>query len=176
VAALYAWAAMHFGSFAAVGVASLGGGLLGISNLGLKEKIASEFGSALTSLPVGVLFVVLGMEVNIRSIEGHFIFLAVVLACIVGTKLMGGWMATRKGFESSRERALIMFGVLPQGEMGMLIGAYLFSRGLVNPSQFNLSIIVVIMLTILAPILMKVAAVKFNVQSTSVRVSELQNR
>ena len=39
VAALYAWGAMHFGSFAAVGVASLGGGLLGMSNLGLKEKI-----------------------------------------------------------------------------------------------------------------------------------------
>ena len=176
VAAIYAWGAMHFGSFAAVGIASLGGGLLGISSSGLKEKITGGPGSALAALPVGILFVVLGMEVNIRSIEGHFIFLAVVLACIVGTKLMGGWMATRKGFESSRERALIMFGALHQGEIGMLIAAYLFSRGLVDPSQFNLSIILVIMLTILAPILMKVAAVKFNVQSTSVRVSELRNR
>jgi len=176
VAALYAWAAMHFGSFAAVGVASLGGGLLGMSNIGLKEKIAGGLGSALTSLPVGVLFVVLGMEANVKGIEGHLLFLAVLLATVVGTKLIGGWIAARKVFESSRERALIMFGVLPQGEMGMLIGAYLFSRGSVNPSQFNLSIILVIMLTILAPILMKVAAVKFNVQSTSVRVSELQNR
>ena len=37
VAALYAWAAMHFGSFAAVGVASLGGALLGVSNVEVKE-------------------------------------------------------------------------------------------------------------------------------------------
>jgi Kef-type K+ transport system membrane component KefB len=156
VAALYAWAAMHFGSFAAVGVASLGGGLLGMSNIGLKEKIAGGLGSALTSLPVGVLVVVLGMEVNLKGIEGHILFLAVLLATVVGTKLIGGRIAARKVFESSSERALIMFRALPQGEMGMLIGAYLFSRGLINPSQFNLTIIVVVMLTILTPVLMKI--------------------
>jgi len=157
VASLYAWAAMHFGSFAAVGVASLGGGLLGMSDLGLKEKIASGLGSALTSLPVGVLFVVLGMEVHLKGIESHLLFLAVLLATVVGTKLIGGRIAARKVFESSSERILILLGGLPQGEMGMLIGAYLFSRGLLNPSQFNLTIIVVVMLTILTPILIRIA-------------------
>jgi hypothetical protein len=53
---------------------------------------------------------------------------------------------------------------LPQGEMGMLIAAYLFSRGLVNPSSFNAGIIVVIALTMLTPIVMKVAQIKFNFQ------------
>jgi hypothetical protein len=48
-----------------------------------------------------------------------------------------------------------MVGGLPQGEIGMLIAAYLFSRGLVNPSQFNVAIIVVVILTMLTPILMK---------------------
>ena len=176
VAALYAWGAMHFGSFAAVGVASLGGGLLGISNLGLKEKITSGFGSALTSLPVGVLFVVLGMEVHLKGIESHLLFLAVLLATVVGTKLIGGWIATRKGFESSRERALIMFGALHQGEMGMLIGAYLFSRGLLNPTQFNLAIIVVVILTILTPFLLRMTPVEYNVQGAAVRSAEPRKR
>jgi len=164
VAALYAWAAMHFGSFAAVGVASLGGGLLGMSNIGLKEKIAGGLGSALTSLPVGVLFVVLGMEANVKGIEGHLLFLAVLLATVVGTKLIGGWIAARKVFESSSERILILFGGLPQGEMGMLIGAYLFSRGLINPSQFNLAITVVMILTVITPVLMKVVSHEPKVQ------------
>jgi len=53
---------------------------------------------------------------------------------------------------------------LPQGEMGMLIAAYLFSRGLVSPSSFNAVIIVVIVLTMLTPIVMKVAQIKFNIQ------------
>jgi Kef-type K+ transport system membrane component KefB len=158
VAALYAWAAMHFGSFAAVGVASLGGGLFGMSDLGLKEKIASGFGSGLASLPVGVLFVVLGMEVNFKGVEGNIIFLAMLLATALVAKLTGGWIATRKGFEPFRERALIMVGVLNQGEMGILIVAYLFSRGIVNPSQFNLTVIAVVILTMITPVLMKIAS------------------
>ena len=176
VAALYAWGAMHFGSFAAVGVASLGGALLGMSSLGLKEKIASGFGSGLASLPMGVLFVVLGMEVNFKGVEGNIIFLAMLLVTALAAKLTGGWIATRKGFESSGERVLIRVGTLYPGEIGMLIAAYLFSRGIVNPSQFNLTIIVVVILTMITPVLMKMAAVKLNLQSTSVQVSELQNR
>jgi Kef-type K+ transport system membrane component KefB len=165
VAALYAWGAMHFGSFAAVGVASTGGALLGMSSLGLKEKIATGFGSWLASLPIGVLFVVLGMEVNFKGVEGNIVFLAVLFATVAGTKLMGNWIATRK-MQSSRERALIMVGVLNQGEMGILIAAYLFSRGIVNPSQFNLTIIAVVILTMITPVPMKMAAVKLNLQST----------
>jgi Kef-type K+ transport system membrane component KefB len=164
VASLYAWAAMHFGSFAAVGVASLGGGLLGVSNLGLKEKIEQGFQSVLASLPVGILFMVIGMEVNLKAAEGSIFFLVVLLGAVVGAKLIGCWIATNKGYESSRERALIVIGILPQGEMGMLIAAYLFSRGLVNPSSFNGVIIVVIVLTMLTPIVMKVAQIKFNIQ------------
>jgi len=164
VASLYAWAAMHFGSFAAAGVASLGGALIGMSNLEVKEKVSKGLESVLISLPVGVLFVMLGMEVNLKEAGGYLNFLIVLLVAIVGTKLVGSWIATRREFDSLRERALIAIGILPQGEMGMLIAAYLFSRGLVNPSSFNGVIIVVIVLTMLTPIVMKVAQIKFNIQ------------
>jgi len=164
VASLYAWAAMHFGSFAAVGVASLGGALLGLSNLEVKGKIAKGYESILASIPVGVLFMVIGMEVNLKEAGGYLNFLIVLLVAIVGAKLVGSWIAVRREFDSLRERALIVIRILPQGEMGMLIAAYLFSRGLVNPSSFNAGIIVVIALTMLTPIVMKVAQIKFNFQ------------
>jgi hypothetical protein len=61
----------------------------------------------------------------------------------------------RKGFVSSGERFQIMVGSLPQGEIGMLIAAYLFSRGLVNPAQFDVAIIAVVVLTMITPVLMK---------------------
>jgi Kef-type K+ transport system membrane component KefB len=158
VAAIYAWGAMHFGSFAAVGIASLGGGLLGISSSGLKEKITGGPGSALATLPVGILLVVLGMEVNLKGIEKHALLLVALLLTATGTKVLGSWLATRKGYESLAERFQIMVGGLPQGEIGMLVAAYLFSRGLVNPLQFNITIIVVVILTMLTPILMKIAS------------------
>ncbi len=168
VAALYAWAAMHFGSFAAVGLASLGGAVMGISNVEVKKKITGGFESALASIPIGALFVVIGMEVNVKEASTSIIFLAVLATAVVVAKLIGSWIAARKEFESSYERVLIMFGVLAQGEIGVLIAAYLFSRGLVNPTSFNAAIIVVIMLTMLTPFAIRVAQIKFNIQLNGV--------
>ena len=160
VAAIYAWAAMHFGSFAAVGVASLGGILLGRAHFEGKEKIAEGAESTVTSIPTGVLFIVLGMEVNFREAGVNIIFVIILFGSVVCSKLIGTWIGTRKGFDSLRERALSMFGTLYQGEMGLLIAAYLFSRGVVNPSQFNMAIIVMVILTMLSPILMKVVSIE----------------
>jgi Kef-type K+ transport system membrane component KefB len=156
VASLYAWGALHFGSFAAVGIAVTGGALVGVSGFGLREKMAEGFGSVTLSLPIGVLFVVLGMELNFRDAWGYILFLIVVFAVVVLAKLIGAWMATRKGFDSLRERTLIGFGTLPQGEMGMLVAAYLFSRGLVSPPSFNAAIALVIMVTMIVPMVMRV--------------------
>jgi Kef-type K+ transport system membrane component KefB len=157
MASLYAWGAMHFGSFAGVGIASLGGGLLGMADIGLREKMTKGLGFGMISLPVGLLFTVLGMEVNLKGMEGHLLFLAVLLATVVATKLIGGRIAARKVFESPRERTLIMVGALHQGEMGMLIAAYLFSRGVLNPLPFNIVIAVVVLLTIASTVMMRIA-------------------
>jgi Kef-type K+ transport system membrane component KefB len=168
VASLYAWAAMHFGSFAAVGVASLGGALLGASNLEVKEKIAKGFESVLASIPIGILFIVIGMEVNLKAAEGSILFLTVLLVVVIGTKLIGCWIATNKGYPSSRERVLIMFGVLAQGEMGIVIAAYLFSRGVLNPQLFSIAILVAVGLTMVSPILMRIASTQLSGKKVTV--------
>jgi Kef-type K+ transport system membrane component KefB len=171
VASLYAWAAMHFGSFAAVGVASLGGALLGMSNPEVKEKIAKGFGSLLASIPVGILFIVIGMEVNLRAAETPFTFLPVLLAAVIGAKVIGCWVATNKGYQSFRERAIIMFGALPQGEMGIVVAAYLLSRGVLTPPSFNVGIIAVASLTIVSPVLMRIAFSGFGIQTSCAQVA-----
>jgi Kef-type K+ transport system membrane component KefB len=162
IASLYAWAAIHFGSFAAVGVPALGGGLLGTSNLEVKEKIDRGFESILASIPAGILLLVIGMEVNLKDAEGSTVFLAVLLAAVIGAKLIGSWVATNKGSQSLRERVLIMIGILPQGEMGVLIAAYLFSRGVLNPQSFSIAILVVVGLTTVSPILVRNASTQLS--------------
>ncbi len=159
VAALYAWGAIHFGSFAAVGVASLGGALLGASNPEIKEKLARGFESIPASIPIGILFIVLGMEVNLKAAEGSILFSVVLLIGVIGGKLVGVWIA-RYGYrtdEPTGDHLASTIGILPQGEMGVLIAAYLFSRGLVNPLSFNGAIMVGIVLMMITPIVMKVA-------------------
>jgi len=161
-ASLYAWAAMHFGSFAAVGVASLGGGLLGASNPGAKEKLAKGFESTLASIPVAILLVVIGMEVSVKAIQGSILFLAFSLTVVICTKLIGCWIGANKGYSSSRERVFILFGVLAQGEMGIMIAAYLFSRGVLTPQSFSIAVLVGAGLTMVSPILMGMASTRLN--------------
>jgi len=110
------------------------------------------------------LFVVIGMEPNFRVTRSTIIFLMALSGVVVVAKLIGSWIATRKRFDSLQERILIGIGTLPQGEMGILIAAYLFSRGLINPSSFNAVIVLVIVLTMLTPLLMKIAQIGFNIQ------------
>jgi len=166
VAALYAWASMHFGSFAAIGVASAGGALIGVSNFGLKDKIEQRFQSGLASLPIGVLFVVVGMGANLKEMGATGLFWAVLFVTVVGAKFLGCWIATRKTPELRSDRISIAIATLPQGEMGVLVAAYLFSRGLVDPSQFNVAIIMVVLLTVIIPIAMKVVQIKLNIHAT----------
>ncbi|MEI9477225.1 MAG: cation:proton antiporter, partial [Deltaproteobacteria bacterium] len=156
VAALYAWGALHFGSFAAVGVASLGGALVAMSNVGLREKIAEGFGAGLPSLAIGIFFIVLGMGVNLKEVKSYGIFLALLFITVIAAKAIGCRVGSRKSFDSLWERRLILVGTLPQGEMGILIAAYLFSRGLVNPSVFGPCIAVVIVLTMLSASLSRI--------------------
>jgi Kef-type K+ transport system membrane component KefB len=109
------------------------------------------------------------MEINLKGAGGTIIFFAVLLAAVVGAKLIGCWIATNKGYESSRERALIVFGVLAQGEMGIVVAAYLFSRGLLNPAFFNVAVIAVVLLTMVSPVLMRIASTGFGIQTNCAR-------
>lgn len=164
VGSIYAYGALHFGDFAAVFIASLGGSIMRMSNLGIKEKIGG-FGSPLVSFPLGILFVVLGMEANFKGIENHTIMFVVLLLTVTVTKLSGTFLATLKWCKSFDERFRIMIACLPQGEIGMLIAAYLFSRGLIDPTQFNFAILVVVILTMITPILMKTTGYPSSLQS-----------
>jgi Kef-type K+ transport system membrane component KefB len=155
VAALYGWAAVHFGSFAAVGVASMGGALLVRVNLEWREKIRKGSESLLGSLPLGILFIVLGMGINLREPGGSPPLWVLLIATAILTRMMGCWIAVRNVLDSTGERVLITFASLPHGEMGVLIASHLFSRGLVSPQNFNNALIVVILSVMVTPLLMR---------------------
>jgi hypothetical protein len=54
--------------------------------------------------------------------------------------------------------------------MGMLIAAYSFSRGLVNPVSFNVAIIAVVLLTMVSPVLMKVVSAEWRKKEVAVHI------
>ena len=158
VAAIYGWGAMHFGSFAGMMVSGLGGILLGISSPAVKERLSRGFGFPLVAISVGVLFIVLGMEVNFQEVWDGKVFLPLLLFAALGGKAIGLWFIGKKEPASPREHVLMVIGSQPQGETGMVLAAYAFSRGLLTPPEFQVVIATVLILTFLTPFLMKIAA------------------
>jgi uncharacterized membrane protein YvlD (DUF360 family) len=55
-----------------------------------------------------------------------------------------------------------MFGVLAQGEIGILIAAYLFSRGVLDAQLFSTAILVAVGLTMISPILMRIVSAQLS--------------
>jgi hypothetical protein len=55
-----------------------------------------------------------------------------------------------------------MFEVLAQGEMGIVIAAYLFSRGVLNPQLFSIAILVGVGLTMVLPVLVRIASMQLS--------------
>jgi Kef-type K+ transport system membrane component KefB len=156
VAAIYAWGAMHFGSFAAVIVSGFGGALLGIYSRDLKEKLSRTLSSPVAGIFTGVLFIVLGMEAQLQEVWNEIAFGILLLIGAIGGKAIGLWIVPRKEFGSPGERALQLWGILPPAEMGMILAAYAFSRGLLAPSEFQVVIASVLTLTVLGPLAIKI--------------------
>jgi Kef-type K+ transport system membrane component KefB len=118
----------------------------------VKEKLEAGFGSLMASIPIGVMFMLFGMEVDLRAL-GKKGFLILLLLVVIGTKAIGYWVGTRKAFDSHGERVFTTIAALPQGEMGMLIAAYSFSRGLLSPSNFKSVIALAALFTMVIPVL-----------------------
>ena len=129
---------------------------MGISKFGLGERIAEGLGSGLSSLAIGVFLIVLGMEINLGEVGSYIFFSVLLLTTVIAAKAIGCRVGLRKGLDAPWEQRLILVGTLPQGEIGMLIAAYLFSRGLVNPSVFGPCLAVVIVLTMISASLSRI--------------------
>ena len=165
VAILYAGSSIYFGGFAAVFVASLGGALMSTSKVGLREKVEKGLSSLPALLPVTTFLVVFGMEVNLKAPSGRFLFLGSLFAIVLTGRLIGSTLSAGQQIIPPFDRLVTAVGSLSQGEMGMMIAAYLFSRGLIIPPIFNLAIILMVLVTILAPILLRLVK-RYGVQTT----------
>ncbi len=153
VASLYAWGAIHFGSFAAVPAAFFGGGLFLFSHPEWKERVGTGLRSFFGSLPIGIFFVVLGMQLDFREAGKWAIPLTLATAVVLGVKILSARMALKGFLRSSRERLELISGTVQPGEIGILIAVYLFSRGLVHPLMFRGAVTVLVTLTLFGSIM-----------------------
>jgi Kef-type K+ transport system membrane component KefB len=152
----YAWSAEVLGHMAAIIGAFLAG--LFFARSSFKDKIERGFSSIAYGIFVPIFFINIGLSANVRQvpIEG-LIFLAGMLVVIVISKLVGAGLGGRFGGLTIRESVQLGFGMIPRGEVVLIIASIGITEGLIDPIVFSTIVILVIITSLITPpILQKV--------------------
>jgi Kef-type K+ transport system membrane component KefB len=157
IAFLAAGFAELFGLAMIIGSYSIG---LALSDTDLKHRIEDPMGTV-NMFIVPVFFVVVGMQVDIPAIfEGALLFGIVLSFFGIISKVFGaGIPALFVGF-NRLGATRIAWGMLPRGEVALVIAGIGLSTGVIGPEIFGVVIMMTLVTTIIAPLFLVPATQK----------------
>lgn len=143
--------AESFGLAMIIGAYSIG---LALSDTRLKERIERPIMEGLYPALVPVFFVVMGMLVDVREMGGTIVFSLILTALAIVSKVVGsGLPALGVGFTKAGSLR-VGVGMLPRGEVALIIAGIGLARGVIGTDLFGVSILMTVVTTFLAAILL----------------------
>jgi Kef-type K+ transport system membrane component KefB len=133
-----------------IGAYSVG---LALSSTPLRHRIEESL-MGLYHAIVPVFFVVMGMLVDLGAMQGALLFgLVLTLLAIVGKVVGSGGLALLGGF--NRYGAWrIGLGMLPRGEVALIIAGIGLTRDIISVQEFGVAIMMTVVTTVMAPVLL----------------------
>jgi len=139
-----------FGLAMIIGAYSIG---LALSPTEVAKRVREPL-EAVSHALVPVFFVVMGMLVNVPAMRSALIFgLVISILAIVGKVVGSGVPALGVGF-NMRGAWRIGLGMLPRGEVALIVAGVGLSRGVITSDIFGVAIMMTAITTLLAPILL----------------------
>lgn len=143
------------------GVADITGAYIAgliISNTRRTSYIASRFETASYILLSPVFFASIGLKVNLPNMTVNIIIFSVLLLLVaVITKIIGCGIGAKLCKYSTRECIQIGTGMVSRGEVALIVASKGAAVGLMSATYFGPVVITVVVTTIAAPILLKLA-------------------
>jgi len=131
-----------------IGAYSVG---LAFSNTQIAPKLREDL-RGVYHLFVPVFFVILGMLVNLNTMRTAFEFGLVISALAIVGKVIGCGLASLGCGFNSMGAYRIGTGMIPRGEVALIVAGYGLTRGVVNEEMFGVAILMTLITTVLAPI------------------------
>ena len=126
---------------------------LAFSNTPIASKLVEEL-RGVYHVFVPVFFVLLGMLVDFGAMKHALLFGAVISAVAILGKVLGcGASSLACGFNRIGA-ARIGLGMIPRGEVALIIAGYGLTRGVVDHEMFGVAILMTMVTTFLAPVLL----------------------
>ena len=150
LAFLAAGLAESFGLAMIIGAYTIG---LALSNTTLAQKLEEPIAAVYHAL-VPVFFVAMGMLVDLSAVQGALVFGLVLTLLAVVSKVVGaGLPAAATGFNLVGAWR-VGVGMLPRGEVALIIAGIGLSKGVIDADLFGVSIMMTLVTTLAAPIIL----------------------
>ena len=148
LALLAAGLAEVFGLAFIIGAFSIG---LALSITDLGRRVEEELVS-INEVLVPVFFVVMGMLVDVGAMLNAVVFGLIISALAIVSKVLGsGVPALFSGF-NLQGSTRVGVGMMPRGEVALIIAGIGLSQGIIGPLFFGVSIMMTVITTLIAPI------------------------
>lgn len=146
----YSWSAEVFGHMAAIIGAFLAGLFLARSSQ--KDKIERGIAAIAYGIFVPIFFVNVGLASNIRLISSSGLWLlAGMLVVVIISKLIGAGIGGRIGGMTNRESLQLGFGMIPRGEVVLIIATVGILDGVIDADIYATVVVLVILTILLIP-------------------------
>lgn len=151
----YSWSAEYFGGLASIIGAFLAG--LFFARTQLKAKIRQGFSIIAYSVFIPIFFVDVGLEANLRMLDGQaLIFLAVLLFTAIISKVIGAGVGGLLGKLSAKESLQLGVSMVPRGEVVLIVATVGITEGFINQTELSVAIALVVLTTLLTPPILRI--------------------
>jgi Kef-type K+ transport system membrane component KefB len=168
VAFLYAMGAEFVGLSAIVGSF-----LAGASFAGVKLTRGAVFRDGAEHLQIifaSIFFVSLGVIMDLHSITVQLLWFVVALTLVaIASKLIGCGLPALSQRMSMKESSIIGMGMVPRGEVAMIVALIGLSQGLIDSAIYSALILVSLLTTIIPPLILRNFLFKERTTSTEIR-------
>jgi len=142
--------AESFGLALIIGAYSMG---LALSKTDLAHKLIDPFSSIYNAL-VPIFFVVMGMLVDISAMKESIILGIVITILAIISKVVGSGVPSVFAGFSKKGALRIGVGMMPRGEVALIIAGVGLSTGVIGQDLFGVSIVMTVVTSVLAPIIL----------------------
>lgn len=144
---LYAFIADLIGISAIVG-AFVAGTMF--SSISLKKEF-HEGTKYLGAIFIPIFFISIGLLVDLRN-TFNYIFLGISLTVVAILSKLVGCGVPARAFEMSKKESLAVgVGMIPRGEVALIVALYGFTVGIINQALYSVSVLMVLLTTLIAP-------------------------
>lgn len=139
--------------------AIIGSFLAGVSFAGVKLKHGAIFHEGAEHLQIifaSIFFVSLGVLIDVHALTGKLIMFVIVLTLVAGlTKVIGCGLPARLQGMSMKDSAVVGFGMMPRGEVAMIVALIGLSQGLIAQGTYAALVLMSLLTTIVPPLIFR---------------------